>query len=187
MSEEQAQSQPAPDPLAEVSAMQKLAEAVRGLQPDAIGRVLQWALGFYGVVAPSPKAQTVKAGAAVGAADAGNGNAVNGNSLPQFAELAELYSAVSPEGEADKALVVGYWFQFGEGRTEFSSQDVNSALKNLGHPVKNITSAFDTLKTRKPGLVMQLKKSGTSRQARKTFKLTIAGKSAVESMIGQYR
>jgi hypothetical protein len=52
--------------------------------------------------------------------------------------------------------------------------------------VKHITSAFDTLKARKPAAVMQLKKSGSTRQARKTYKLTVAGKNAVELMIGTH-
>ena len=84
-------------------------------------------------------------------------------------DIAELYAAAAPESEFDKALVAGYWFQFVDGRPEFGSQEINSALKNLGHPIKNITSAFDSLKSRKPASVMQVKKSGSSRQARKNL------------------
>jgi hypothetical protein len=69
---------------------------------------------------------------------------------------------------------------------DFASQEINAALKNLGHPIGNITSAFDNLKARKPAPVMQLKKSGTSKQARKTYRLTLAGKSAVEAMVRQH-
>jgi len=61
----------------------------------------------------------------------------------------------------------------------------DAALKNLGHPIANITSAFNNLKARKPATVMQLKKAGTTKQARKTYKLTLAGKSAVEAMVHQ--
>src|SRR5690349_8467163 len=141
--------------------MQKIAEAVAELDGDAIGRVLRWAADRYKVLGVAAKPST-----AAGAADAG-GNG-NGNGVRQFSDLAELWSVVSPESEADKALVAGYWFQFGEGRTEFGAQEINSALKNLGDGIKNITTAFDTLKARKPAPVMQLKKSGTTKQARKT-------------------
>jgi hypothetical protein len=41
------------------------------------------------------------------------------------------------------------------------------------------------LKSQKPALVVQLKKSGSTKQARKKYKLTTAGKKAVEQLIGQ--
>ena len=39
----------------------------------------------------------------------------------------------------------------------------------------NITAALDDLKEVQPQLVLQLKKSGKSRQARKTYKISVAG------------
>lgn len=169
------------DPVAEVKAMGNLAEAIAGLDPDATARVLRWAVDRYGVaVSGASRTKPPAAGAEV----PGNGN--GGVNTGQFAELADLYAASAPEMDTDKALVAGYWFQFCEGKADFGSQEINTALKNLGHPIKNITSAFDNLKARKPAPVMQLKKSGTSKQARKTYKLTVAGKSAVEMMIGQH-
>jgi hypothetical protein len=56
-------------------------------------------------------------------------------------------------------------------------------LKNLGQGLANITNAIDGLRNQKPALVLQLKKSGKSQQARKTYKLTVAGIKAVEVMI----
>lgn len=72
------------------------------------------------------------------------------------------------------------------GKLEFKRRRSTRALKHLGHPIRNITSVFDNLKARKPALVMQLKESGTSRQARKSYKLTVAGKQAVEMMVGPH-
>jgi hypothetical protein len=54
----------------------------------------------------------------------------------------------------------------------------------LGHGLINITAALDDLREAKPALVLQVGKSGKSRQARKTYKLTIAGIKSVEEMIG---
>ena len=174
------------DPLAEVKAMQKLAEAVADLDPEATGRVLRWAAERYGVAVPRTKAGT---GAILGQSAAAPQlvNNGNGGGTLQFSEFAELFAAASPDSEADKALVAGYWFQFLEEKPEFGGQEVNAALKNLGHYIKNITSAFDTLKGRKPAPVVQLKKSGSTRQARKTYKLTTTGKTAVEMMVGQHQ
>jgi hypothetical protein len=60
---------------------------------------------------------------------------------------------------------------------------VNKELKNLGEGILNITSALDALKAQKPALALQLKKAGKSRQARKTYKVTVAGLKFVENMI----
>src|SRR5205823_4960084 len=107
------------------------------------------------------------------------------NPKERFPTVADFYSACNPSSDVDKALVVGYWAQVIENVPEFDSQSINRELKHLGHGVSNITSAFDGLKERKPQLVIQTKKSGTSRQARKLYKLTIEGQRAVERMIGE--
>jgi hypothetical protein len=178
------------DPMAEVTAMQALVAALKGLDTESIGRVLRWAADTYSVSVNVGGGAGNRggggrpgSGAGSGSSDSGNGNGSMANGATQFSDLAELFAATSPESDADRVLVAGYWAQFGEGRPEINSQEINSALKNLGHPIKNITSAFDTLKARKPAPVMQLKKSGTSKQARKTYKRTVAGKNNVELMI----
>jgi hypothetical protein len=48
----------------------------------------------------------------------------------------------------------------------------------------NITAALDDLKEVQPQLVLQLKKSGKSRQARKTYKISVAGVQRDKEMIG---
>jgi hypothetical protein len=162
------------DPMRELEAMGKVAKALEGLDPEALTRVLQWAVARFKVGAP------VKS---TGSGTSNLGNGENGGT--KFDTLAELFAATQPETDADKTLVGGYWAQFGEGQPDFGAQEINKALKDLGEGVGNITTAFDTLKARKPAPVMQLKKSGSTRQARKTYKLTVAGKAAVEMMIGQ--
>ena len=94
-----------------------------------------------------------------------------------------MFDAAQPQTGAQKALVAGYWLQACEGAGSFDSQRANTELKPLGHGVANITAALDTLKTQSPALALQLKKSGTSQQARKTYKITVAGETAVKAMI----
>lgn len=100
-----------------------------------------------------------------------------------FAAFAELHDAAQPKTNPEKALVAGYWLQVCEKAETFDSQSANTALKHLGEGVANITSAIDSLKNQKPALALQLKKSGKTRQARKTYKITVAGVKAVENMI----
>ncbi len=164
------------DPMAEIAAMQTVATALADLDTAATMRVLRWAAERFGLsVGSSSKAP----------ASAAQGEKENGTAELNFKDLAELYDAASPSTEWERALVAGYWFQFLGGEPEFGAQTINSALKNLGHGVSNITNAFETLKAQKPALVMQIKKAGTTKQARKKYKLTGAGKKAVELMVGQ--
>ena len=88
-----------------------------------------------------------------------------------------------PRTEIDKAMVAAYWVQVCQGAGSFQSQSLNDALKDLGHRIGNITEALNQLKDDRPTLVLQLKKSGNTRQARKTYKLTQAGMARVEEMI----
>ena len=90
----------------------------------------------------------------------------------EFATLAELYDAAHPGTDKDRALVTAYWLQVCEGAESFVSFAVNKALKDLGHGMANVTTAFDGLKGQKPALVLQLRKAGKSKQARKTYKIT---------------
>jgi hypothetical protein len=102
---------------------------------------------------------------------------------PKFGSFAELADAARPQTLADRALVAGYWLQVCQAADSFDGYSANKALKDLGHGIANITMAIDALRSQSPALALQLKKSGTSRQARKTYKLTVAGIKAVESMI----
>lgn len=176
-------SEESTDPMAEVKAMGKLAEAVAGLDADAKARVFRWAIDHYNVKVSGPSGKGSGGMAAAAPGERPNGN---GGPTQQFADLPELYAATTPESDADKTLVAGYWAQYGEGKPDFGAQEINTSLKNLGHAIGNITSAFDNLKARKPAPVVQLKKAGSTKQARKTYRLTLAGKSAVEAMVGQH-
>ena len=167
------------DPMVELKAMTAVAEALRGLDADATGRVVRWAAERFSVTAAGKPIAKVE----ISAPDAGSKTSIDVDGGRRFEHLGDLHAATSPGTDADRALVAGYWFQFIEGHSDFGAQAINSALKNLGHGVANITTAFETLKAQKPQLVIQIKKAGTSKQARKTYKLTTAGKNAVESMI----
>lgn len=165
----------ATDPMAEITAMKAIADALSKLDTHATSRVLQWAASRFGVAIKATDSKHMQR-ANVGA---------HSEDAETFESFADLFSAASPSTDADRALVAGYWSQFVLGEEDFASQAINTALKNLGHGVSNITKALETLKAQNPSLVMQVRKAGTSQQARKKYKLTAAGKKAVELLIGQ--
>jgi hypothetical protein len=88
----------------------------------------------------------------------------------KFGSFAELYDAAQPTSQAEKALVAGYWLQVCQGAESFDAFSAHKELKN-------------SLKSQKPALALQLKKSGKTQQSRKTYKITVAGINSVASMI----
>jgi hypothetical protein len=157
------------DPKAEIAAMEAIAKALEGLDEDAVRRVINWTASRFDVVARS--APTLARATSVEA------------QRPGAADLASLYAQAAPNTEAEKALVVSYWFQVQQGHEDLESAAVNVELKNLGHGIGNITQAFDKLMASRPALAIQTRKSGKAQQARKKFRLTAAGIARVEEML----
>ena len=160
----------------EITAMTSIVKALDGLKDDeARQRALRWAMSRYGVVASF--------GAAPGRLAASPEEDVAGEPY----DFAALFDAADPQTDEEKALAAGYWFQVKEGNTDLDAQTLNSALKDLGHGITNITVALGRLENRKPSLVRQTKKSGKSKQARKKYRVTTAGKRAAEKMLAGHR
>jgi hypothetical protein len=103
----------------------------------------------------------------------------------QYASLGDFFDAANPQTESERVLVVAYWASVVEGASDFESFSINQRLKNLGHPVSNITRALDTLIDQLPRFVLQTAKSGSSKQARKKYKVTREGTKRVQAMLVQ--
>ena len=167
----------------EFSAMQAVYTALEPLAPDARQRVMIYINSRLEIGALKPVAASAAAADPEEAAQVAAIN-VQQSGAQKYASFAELFDASQPSSQSDKALVAGYWMQVCQGNESFDSQSANTALKHLGHGLSNVTQAIDGLKSQKPALMLQLKKSGTTQQARKTYKVTVAGIKAVEAMIG---
>jgi hypothetical protein len=145
------------DAATEVRALGRVVDAVDGLDARAIQRVLEWAWKRFldaGVSKPSASRAAAPA---------------------QPIDLADLYVAVRPATDADKVLVVAYWHQVSTKKENLDAQTIHRDLKNLGHGVSNVTRACSALIGEKPQLMIQVKKAGSTRQARKQYRLTAAG------------
>jgi hypothetical protein len=164
------------DPVTEVKAMSAVVEAFKDLDAPAIGRVLDWASKRYDARIVVDRARRP----ALRDVSAGNGDAA---ADPEYADLAELYNAANPTTDADKILVAAYWHQVYESKENFDSQTLNRDLKNLGHRVGNVTRACLVLIREKPALMVQIKKSGSTKQARKLLRLTAVGLDRVRKML----
>jgi hypothetical protein len=159
----------------ELAAFGAVGKALKNLPPESQGRILRWALDKFKVTG-SPK---------LGAkhSDGSKPTDDRERATREFEDLAALFGAARAKLDKEKALVVGYWHQVIEGGKDFTGFEVNSELKQLGHGIGNITTAMDDLIEEKPQLVIQVQKAGTSKQARKKYRLTAAGIKAVERML----
>lgn len=165
----------------EIMAMSKIGAALSELkEADAVTRVLRWAVEKY---------RTKSAQALSNAPSSAFNGIANSteevSAFRQFSDFPALFSAASPTTDPERALVTGYWFQVVKGQDELHGQQLNDELKNMGHRIGNVTDALSSLITRRPALVIQTRKSGTSRQARKKYRLTTEGIRAVEQMFAQ--
>jgi hypothetical protein len=161
--------------LDEIEAMKVIAAALEPLDEAARQRALQWVVSRF------------RGGRRPTGADSGEpvdtGGTGESGDRPAFDSFAELFEGANPAIDREKALVAAYWAQVCEAQPSFAAQTLNTELKHLGHPIGNITEALSALKSERPALVLQLKKSGTSQQARKTYKLTTEGVRRVQTML----
>lgn len=162
----------------EIAAMTKMADALEELDAPARTRVLRWAADKYEVtLAHKAKKQEEP--------DVSDTDATldDDEGHQEYETIAELFSDAGPTTTADKVLVAGYWHQEMLGQSEVTSVALNKDLKDLGHGITGMNDRFATLMSSKPQLAIQLKKSGTTKQARKKYKITKAGIAKVQEML----
>jgi hypothetical protein len=88
-----------------------------------------------------------------------------------------------PESMAERALLGAYVLSAGRADRTVTSQAINAELKRHGLPVPNITRAIESNLRSRPPLMLQKKKLGTTRQARKQYAITEAGVQYVEGQL----
>lgn len=169
----------------EFSAIKAVHDALEPLEEEARTRVLTYIASLLGIDAKVASGRVAAATEGDGDEDADTAEpaAEPAKGTPTFSTFAELYAAASPKTNAEKALVAGYWMQVCQSAESFTAASANKELTHLGHKLANITDAIDQMKSQKPMLILQLKKSGSSQQARKLYKVSHEGVKRVEAMI----
>src|SRR6266576_5952429 len=158
----------------ELKAMAIVAGAFATLEEDEVQRVLKWANEKYRRTAPPPS-PIVSDGVGL----------VAGPANRRFSDFAALFEAARPSTGLEKILVAAYWFQGVQEGEDFDSQSINTMLKNLGHPSANITRDIEALVNRSPKLIIQTRKTGSTQQARKRFRLTTEGVKVVDGLLAK--
>ena len=155
----------------EAEAIAAIMETLGGLDEAAQKRVIRWAGDRVGI--------------ATGVPERNGGEAVSRRPAlrSKDVDLAEFFARAGPETDVEKVLVAAVWFQERSESDDLDSQPINTGLKQLGHGVSNVTRCLGLLMTRRPRLVIQTKKAGTAKQARKRYRVTSEGISEVERMM----
>jgi hypothetical protein len=89
----------------------------------------------------------------------------------------------TPTTQADWALLGAYYFQRVMGEQNVTGLQVNKELKQHGYGVTNITDCFTWNMEADPARMLQTKKSGKSRQAKKLYLVTTAGVKYIEDRL----
>ena len=173
---------------AEIDAMSVVADALTNLEEGARARVLQWAASRFGVsILDSEGDGSDGTGTTRGSGGDRRDNKgeddEGGGCRGSYEYFADLFDEASPTSNPDKALVAAYWVQVHGGHQTWGSYELNKELKNLGHGVPEIHKALGVNMKKNPKLVIQIKKSSSSQQARKTYKVTVEGIKYVQKML----
>jgi hypothetical protein len=158
----------------ETEAIGKIAGILEELEEDRRGRVIRYILERFNISGVSKDAKLAAGGSQL---------EPQVDTPAEFGDFASLVDATSPGTDAMRALVAGYWLQVCNDSPSFDAQSANTELKHLGHASSNITTALTVLINQKPALVLQLRKSGNTKQARKSYKVTESGIRRVRQML----
>jgi hypothetical protein len=98
-------------------------------------------------------------------------------------QMNSILTQWTPETMAERALMGAYTLSRGKADKTVTSQAINAELKRANIPVPNITRAIESNLRAKPPLMVQKKKMGTTRQARKQYAITPEGVEFVEARL----
>lgn len=167
----------------EIDAMAAVATALGALDAEAQGRVLRYAAERYGQTVNVSTGSRGGGAAVGGSADSEVSDEEIADEAPVYEHFAELFAKAQPKTDPDRALVAAYWLQALQGHSTWQAAALQTELKNLGHASGNITEALTSNMNKRPQRIIQLQKAGTTRQARKTYKVTHEGLVYVQGML----
>ena len=159
----------------EFEAIKAVHDALEPLDTEARARVVTYITSLLGIDAPDLSRRPAPEGSDLEGEAEEEGAEETTGQTPTYPEFADLYEAADPQTNGEKALVAGYWLQVCQSAENFTGFAANKELTDLGYKLGNITDAINNMRNRKPSLILQLKKSGSSQQARKVYKISQQG------------
>jgi hypothetical protein len=179
----------------EIIAMSETFEALKHLSTDQIRRIIHWIKDRFGLVEGKAPAEPI---VSISEPVTAREEEVIPEAVPEpivkeeppapkppqkkdiidYDTVLDLFAEANVKKVSDKILLMAAYLQERLNFKEISSYDINFRLKRIGHGVQNISSSINGIlkrKQREAPLMMELKKEGASKQARRKFKVTDEG------------
>jgi hypothetical protein len=174
----------------EIQAMSDCYLALQNLDNDSRGRVIGWLASKFNINQTLGNLSVKGAQKDEGLPFHDQGQdrttppgSTSETNITDFENVADIFAKANPKTDADKVLVVATFLQLKNSLQDFASFDVQKELKHLGHGVTNITTSMGILEGKKPKLIIQTRKEGKSRQAKKKYKVTQEGIKTVKEFL----
>jgi predicted transcriptional regulator len=175
----------------EIEVLSKLQDLMEGLNAEEKIRVVTWLvskfrLGTTTLVLDAHQATPAQQNTAPASApEKATRPAVEATptKVAAFDNFEDLFRAIRPNSDSEKALASAVFLQQKRNVTEISSAQVQKELKLINERVSNITQAISALVKKK--YIEQLSKQGDSQQARKQYKVTKEGLRTIENILQQ--
>lgn len=186
----------------ELEAITSAIDLLQPLSPDARSRVLAWLDDYFKhhsdydfSTAISPAPENVNAENAIAAHNHIEMSQVSGDEMysstsaeegsldnyeESFDSFEQFYDYIAPKTARQKVATTGWWLEFEEGQSSWRTFDITKALKNIGRPLRYLSTTITQEKKKDDPLIEQLSKDGDSAQAHGTFRLSEFGRAYVE-------
>jgi hypothetical protein len=170
----------------EIVALNTAYTALKDLAPDAIQRNINWLATRLGVsaIAKAPTGGRSPTPTETVATNNPDGQTASGE-FEKFATSADFLSQINEPTDKERVLAIAAYIQKKEPDKELTGFSINKELKHIGHGVANITSAIQTWVDQRPQLMIQIRKTGTTKQAKKVYKVTEEGMKSVRKRLSQ--
>ena len=86
-----------------------------------------------------------------------------------------LFDRIKMKTDVARVLLVAAYLQDKDPATELGSRPINKELKKIGHGIKNITQAINSLLKKDPELLVMTRKTTSSQQGKKKYHVTDLG------------
>ncbi len=96
-----------------------------------------------------------------------------------------LFERVSTKTDVARVLLVAAYLQERDksGVAELGSRQINKELKSIGRGIKNITQAINSLLKKEPKLLLMTRKTTSSQQGKKKYRVTELGMEKVREAL----
>ena len=103
----------------------------------------------------------------------------------KYDSLKEIFNASTTKRTGAKMLLAAAYLQAKDNLKELSSYDISSRLKKIGEEVKHPSATINSLISRKPPLLLQTGKHGSSVKSRRKFRVTEEGLRIAKNYINE--